>query len=652
MKKRMRNIKEKVKALKIPKGLFVMMELIFALYALSDQALTVLEWGYKVNVPVLKYLYVILQSVDGWGIETVFLAIGLGTVFYVARNETMQINGWVRSLSAFFAITTVIGISYYEIGTWDYIFHGKLQFGLAVIVMLGYYFIYKNCIAMGQYFVRNVQGLTRRETKGAIEGFLFEKHPFAAPLLVIALFTLPYVIFYFPGTLQADAFEQLWRFFGVIDMNGHHPVVSTKLMGYCVLIGKLLFHSDSIGLFLYTFPQTLIQIFAFSYAIWLICRLKAPLLLRWGTLLYFSILPFFQMWGYTMIKDSGYYICTLLFVVSMVDILREQENKTVWWKAALFLIAAIGMVVLRNNGRYIIVITLVFAFFLYRKKWRVYLSTLIACALVIVLVEDVYMPMKGIEAGEVGEALSIPLQQTARYIKTHYEEMSEEERAILQSLFSVELTELQYNPELSDPVKEAFPAHPTKEQYRDYFTIWFQQLLRHPDTYIQAFINQNYGYFYPNRREFQESLCVIRILGRSKLNPDEFYFDMAFLPRWEAGRDWVEETIQLVYRMPVIGMLFSAGTHVYLLLGCLVYLLVKNKKREILLLIPSLSMVLVCLASPVGAKIRYMLPVMVVLPLNLAWCWYVGQKGQSEKDTETTIAGEGTLQVQQDNEEI
>ncbi|MGN0166771.1 MAG: DUF6020 family protein [Acetatifactor sp.] len=650
MEGRKKTLKEKRKTVKMPEGLFLILELITAVYALSDQALTVLEWDYKVEVPLIKYLYVILQSVDGWGIETIFLAIGLGTVFYVARNETIQKNGWVRALSAFFAVTTVIGISYYEVGSWDYIFHGKLQFGLAVFVTLGYFFIYKNCIAAGQYFVRNVEELTRREAGNSVERFLFVKHPFAAPLLIIALFTLPYVIFYFPGTLQADAFEQLWRFFGVIDMNGHHPVVSTKLMGYCVLLGKVLFQSDSIGLFFYTFPQILIQTLIFSYTIWLICRLEAPILLRWAALLYYAVFPFFQMWGYTMIKDSGYYICTLLFLVTLTDVLRNQEGRTAWWKQALFLIAAVGMTALRNNGRYIILLTLIFAFFLYRKKWKMYLTTFIACAMVIVLVENVYMPVKGIEAGEVGEALSIPLQQTARYIKTHYDEMTEEEIEILQSLFSIELTELEYIPELSDPIKEAFPAHPTKEQYKAYFTIWFQQLLKHPETYIQAFLNQNYGYFYPNRKEFQEALCVTRILGRSKLNPEEFYFDMAFSPRWSAGREFVEETIALVYRMPVVGMLFSAGTHVYLLLGCLIYLLVKKRRREILLLIPSLCVILVCLASPVGAKVRYMLPVMVVLPLNLAWCSYAGRKIQTEKETESAPAGaEMLVETQEKN---
>jgi len=601
-------------------------ELIFAVYALSENSLTVLEWGYKVDVPLVKYLFAVLQSVDGWGVTTVFMAAGLGILFYTLRDETLQKNGWIRALCAFFAVMTVVGISYYETDSWHYIIHVKLQLCLAVTVMLGYYFTYKNCIALGQYVVRKADWLTRCEVRGRAERFLFENHPFAGPLLLISLFTLPFVVSFFPGTLMEDAFEQLWRFFVDDVMNGHHPIVSTNLMGYCMTAGRELFHSDSMGIFLYTFPQVICQVLVFSYSVWLISKLGTPLSVRWGALLYFTVFPFFQLWGYTLVKDTGYYICTLLFITALMDILREQ-GKGAWWKAVLFIVGSLGMATLRNNGRYVIVLSLFFAFFMYRKKWKLYLTTLLISISVITFVEHIYMPMKGIEAGEVGEALSIPLQQTARYIKTHYAELTEEETEILESLFEIDLADIEYLPEISDPVKGLFPAQPTAEQYKDYFRVWWQQLLKHPATYVQAFLHQTYGYFYIDRKDAQGSaLCVTKILGRERLDPEEFHFDIAFLPGMKNARALLKESTKLVSRMPVVGMLFSAGAHVYMLLGCLTYLLIKKRYREILLLIPSLCMVLICVASPVNAKLRYVLPIMVALPLNIAWCNYVGRE--------------------------
>ena len=119
-------------------------------------------------------------------------------------------------------------------------------------------------------------------------------------------------------------------------------------------------------------------------------------------------------------------------------------------------------------------------------------------------VNTVYAEKKGITEGEIGEALSIPIQQTARYLREHMAEVTPEERSILEEVFLVspeELVEL-YNPEVSDPVKAEFVGQPTEEQLKNYFRVWLQQLKKHPDTYIQAFLNHTYGYCYPEKEEF------------------------------------------------------------------------------------------------------------------------------------------------------
>ena len=48
-----------------------------------------------------------------------------------------------------------------------------------------------------------------------------------------------------------------------------------------------------------------------------------------------------------------------------------------------------------------------------------------------------------------------------------------------------------------------------------------------------------------------------------------------------------------------------------------------------LILVPSILTVLVCLVSPVDAYIRYMLPVMAAMPVNIAWCYYAVAKAKA-----------------------
>lgn len=605
-------------------------ELLLAVYALADQSLTVLEADTECGIPVFRQLFILLGAVKGAELELVFIAAGLGAVFFLTREEKLHKNGWVRLLCAFFALTTVLGRSYFETGTWDYLFGGKLQFLLSLLVMAGYYFLYKNLLAMGAWLLRHWDGLVRTEPRGKLEAFLFGTHPFLMPFLAVVLLSVPYLISFFPGPVQADGFEQLWRYMGVIPMTNHHPIFSTKIMGKCLAIGREVFHSDNIGIFLYTFPSSIVQSLSFGYLFYMLHRLKAPMSLRWFTLFFLGVFPLFPIWGYTLVKDNAYYVCTLLLCLTFTDILTEAAQTRKGWrfaKRAFFFASAVGIGLMRNNGRYVVAISLVFMLLLYRKHWKLYLCAALGCFLSLFLVEGVYMQQNGIQNGSIREAMSIPLQQTARYERDHADEITEEEYQILSGLFEEfdSLGEV-YDPELSDPVKALFCAYPTDEQLKSYIGVWFAQLCKHPDTYIQAFLHHTYGYFYPNREEAQDPPCVYRVLGRKQIKMEEFYMDVAFVPSLSGARILLEEYTNLTRRLPFIGLLYNAGTNTYVLLGCLAYLLVKKKRKEITLLIPSFSMLLVCLLSPVNGKVRYMLPIMVVLPLTVAWCRYVAKR--------------------------
>ena len=113
------------------------------------------------------------------------------------------------------------------------------------------------------------------------------------------------------------------------------------------------------------------------------------------------------------------------------------------------------------------------------------------------------MPAHDIEEGRLAEGLSAPIQQTARYQRDHGAEVTEEERAILSELFDDydQMGTAHYSPEISDAAKDQMISHPTKEQLKNYFKVWFAQFCKHPDTYFQAFFNQTYGYFYTDRKD-------------------------------------------------------------------------------------------------------------------------------------------------------
>ncbi len=117
----------------------VMIKTLIAAWVLSGDSISLMLTGYATEVPGLKYIFTALEFLDGRGLETLFLAAGLGTVFYLVRDR--QKNPWISGLSAFFAICWVFCISFAKYASWECIFLFGIQFLLALLVMLGYFFL-------------------------------------------------------------------------------------------------------------------------------------------------------------------------------------------------------------------------------------------------------------------------------------------------------------------------------------------------------------------------------------------------------------------------------------------------------------------------------------------------------------------------------
>ena len=615
---------------KIPQGISVGIKCLIAVWAISGDSLSLILSGYKMDVPIFKYLFTMLEALDGWGIENVFMAMGIGAVFYCVRDR--QKNPWISCLSAFFAVCTVVGISYEKTDSWDCIFLFNLQFVLALFVAWGYYFLYKNCILFVGYVFEMKSEWLRRKPKNKLEICLFQKHTFVGPLIVIFVLGLPWLIAFFPGTLQWDAHAQLWMNLGAVEKTGHFPVAMTELMGGCIRLGRLLFQSDSIGLFFYTILQFILQALTFSYGCYVIRKMNAPVLFSWLALLIWAVYPFFPIWGYTMVKDTMHYIFVLLLVITLQDVLYQCDEHMKWWQIVLFMASVLGITLTRNDGRYIVLITMLVAIFAYRKYWKLFLIGICVCFLAAFAVEGIYMPMNHIAAGPTGEMLSIPLQQTARYLRDHCDEVTEEEAEVLQEGFTVELGSVGnlYNPIISDPVKANFVTHPSTEYLKKYFKVWFQQFLKHPDTYVQAFINHVYGYFYPDRKGYGEYLAIFYI-GNSEHWSDG-YLDIKYAVDDNNIRKMLEHSLYLMENIPGLSMFLSAGFHTYLLLGEVVYLWASRKKKEVLIMTPACMVLLICMASPVNAYLRYVMPIIVTLPVNAAWCYVVGHSEETMKN--------------------
>lgn len=591
---------------------------LITVWAISGGGLSLITSGYISEIPVAKYIFTLLNAFNGWGIETMFLGIGIGCLYYLLRDR--QKSFWISGFALFLAACTVVGMSYEQTGNWDCLFLYGIQSAAALFVLGGYYFAYKHAILLILYFIEKKSDIFCRQPRNKLEGFLFEKHTFLGPLLFFLLCGLPWVIAFFPGTLQWDAWFQLRMNLGEIEKTGHHPVLITDWMGGCLRLGRWLFHSDSIGLFLYTGPQFIMQCLVFAYSCHCTRKWKVPICVNWAMLLFWGgFFPFFPMWGYTMVKDTPYYIFLVLMVVSLADLLYGGSRKMVSASAILFLAGIMGVALTRKEGRYLVAVTLLICLFTYRKYWKILLGGVAACCFAMTL-EYGYMQCNSIPGGPAGEMLSMPLLQTARYLREHPDDITEEERQILESVLATDIHTLarSYNPLISDSVKIYFIEHPSKEDMAAYFKVWLQQLRRHPDAYAQAFLHHVYGYFYPNVHVFENYKVHFYLLDGDSC--DGNCLDISFGISNNYVRKFLEHALNLWEKVPGAGMMLSPGMYVYILLGECAYLMAK-KKKGLVLMVPGLCVIVFCILSPVNAYMRYVMPLMALMPLTLACCW-------------------------------
>lgn len=151
-------------------------------------------------------LEVLAGELSGLHIDLLFAAAGMAVILWINRENNLGKNKWLRLLCAFFAFTTVLGKSYYALGNWNYLFGSASQFLIALLVIAGYFLLYLNLISVGGYAIKHFGEIRRTEPRGKLENLLFEEHPFCAVFLFAMLFSIPYMISFYPGTIQSDAF--------------------------------------------------------------------------------------------------------------------------------------------------------------------------------------------------------------------------------------------------------------------------------------------------------------------------------------------------------------------------------------------------------------------------------------------------------------
>lgn len=520
----------------------------------------------------------------------------------------------VTILSLIYSILLVFGTSYKKVGNATLVFDNIF---LSILIFIVLFFLSRTLILFLYKYLDNYKIKNKKKSKF---NNLLDKHPFIVSMIIILILWLPYIISFYPIILSPDPSFQIKQFFGIpnkysdysimldksVTITNHHPVIHTLLLGTCLKIGNLI-NCDNLGLFLYSIIQITILSSVLSLTISYMTKLKISYKYILIVLLIYSLVPMFPLYAMSGVKDVIFTSLIILYVMLIYHLIKNKKDTLSIKNVILIILLLIFIMLFRNNGFHIILLSFPFVFLINRKNLKKLLIIFIIFLSFNTCYNKVILPHFKITPSSVREILSIPFQQTARYVK--YNKLTKEEYEIYDKVLDMSDLAKRYKPEISDPVKNKFNKYTTDKELKEYFSTWLKDLIKDPVTYVDATTNNIYGYFYPFKLNW-----YVYYKYDTRIVSDGFNYHYNNL---NTSRD-ILSTFAIYYPyIPIIGLVSNIGFNTWILFFITAYMFHKKKYYGIIYLLPSYVALLVCMASPVNAYFRYAMPYVFAMPLTI-----------------------------------
>lgn len=422
---------------------------------------------------------------------------------------------------------------------------------------------------------------------------------------------LPYFLNYYPGITSYDTHYQLMQGFGVIPYNNHHPVVDTFIMSSVVKVGYAIAGNYNFGIALYSILQMIFCAITLSFVIYYMGKKNINPIIKLITFLCFAFVPFVPQFSIAVWKDVPFAIFMVWFLIGIIEMIINEENFFGKKRNLLiFVLVALCVLFFRNNGVYIVLLTLPFALFWRRKYWK---QILLTFALPIVFYYIIIGPVftkLDIAKSSPREMLSIPIQQMARIVKYKGDELSEEDKNIIGQYINIEEAAEVYDPTISDPVKNGFNDGTYNQDKLNLIKLYVKLALRFPGETLEALVGNTYGYYYPEVVTYSIATGVYQSPFEAEQFMDLHEDQIVKIPV-------LDNLINSIYdkQIPIVSLIANIGFVFWVVLGIVFYNIYQKRYKYLLMFIPVGILYLTCLASPVSGELRYIYSMFVSLPL-------------------------------------
>lgn len=572
-------------------------------------------------------------------------AVGIFLLFLIIFSYRFSIREIISSaiVSVVFGMCMWIGTVFHHKESWDYFLRNKYVKFLGIWYILAYaVFVFGLLLIVGRFAIAYGK---KEEQKTGIRTKKIHSTRKIFCMCVIALFIcwLPYYISMWPGTIHGDFVMQVLQLFhyptvlqGKLTSDGvnvlysnDHPFIHTQLVGIFIKLG-IKINNKALGYGIYTFLQMTAYICGISAIITALYHFKVNHSVLKVVLGVYALFPVFPMYAIMVGGDSFFALFFLWFMLGILWIFetRGEVLKNIKFDI-FFAIIVFLMSAAKNQGIYVAIISLICCV-ICLKKYRI--KILVTMFVPIFLFQFAYTGLifKAAHVSTVGkqEALSFCFQQTARYVKYHGDEVTEEEKEAIDKVLIYKKLAEKYRPDLSDPVKITYKKEATSEELNNYFKIWIQMGLKHPEDYFQAFFANTYGYYSPmfnNYGGLYMGLSTVRFYRSSrkwaqKMIPASFCTKVDFKePKVLSPiREKMRFLMAITYRIPIVNWFYNPGVITWMILLAFFALWTRRKYFDMAAFLPVFLIICVCLLSPKNNNLRYIYPACVLVPAMIA----------------------------------
>jgi hypothetical protein len=533
----------------------------------------------------------------------------------------------------------VVGESFRDFGDLRVIFYSTGSLVKAVIYIFAWSYIVYNLI---YWFTANV--LKLGDLKSSLDSNNTKESEIFKTTVIMLLFWIPYLIVFYPGTGNPDTLNQLTEFFnhGYLVINdypiGHyllgantytitnqHNFFVTLFYGSCVKFALFLFKDANIGIFFASFIQMIGLASVFSFSIEIMKKYFSKTI--WRTMFFiFALFPLFPIFSLFLVKNTLYTIAMLWFTLLIFELtLDRKKMKSIKWNFAI-VISVVVQLVTEKYAIYVLMVFFIYMVVQYRANWkRIVCLVFIPIISFKILMTAVLFPLLNVADGDPIEAYSIPIQQTALYVKQYPKDITKKEYDILNKVFVLKNLSKIYNSQLSDPVKssggkangfiEGYRYKTvTKKDFSQYKKVWFEMFFKHPQVYMTAFLNMNYGYLDIGQLQTRTYVDIPAnslplVLTQSRVySSQQGNKKIGTNVKFYSIRKFMQDAYNVLSKVPPFSFLLNGNVFLWMTLILVNAVLFYKKYRYVVVFLPLITQIPIIMLSPVNNDQRYLTP--------------------------------------------